>query len=93
MARLELENLVGSVEPVHNFVDEFSKEPEVFLSDNKKDPFQQTNLAGNPDYAEVQERLESLVQEHMDRTGDKFLKGTDYKQFYDKENVRIKALG
>jgi arylsulfatase A-like enzyme len=72
--------------------DDFSKEPEIFLTDNEKDPYQRNNLAGKPEYREIQEHLESLVQAHMDRTGDKFLKGTEYKQFYDEENRRIKPL-
>jgi len=72
--------------------DDYSKEPELFLTDNINDPYQQTNLAGISEYKEIQKHLESLVKAHLDRTKDKFLKGTEYRQFYDGEYRRIKPL-
>ena len=71
---------------------DYSREPEIFLSDNQEDLYQQTNLAGAPEYKDIQDQLEARVQAHLDRMGDKFLKGTEYKQFYDEENRRIKPL-
>jgi arylsulfatase A-like enzyme len=48
------------------------------LFDNEKDPYQMTNLVGKPEAAEVQARLETLLQRELKRTGDEFLPGEEY---------------
>ena len=45
--------------------------------DNKMDPFQQSNLIGNPAYSELQKKLESQLQDLLTRTCDTFLSGPE----------------
>ncbi|QHT72022.1 sulfatase [Rhodocytophaga rosea] len=48
------------------------------LFDNGKDPFQLTNLAGNPDYADTQNKLEKLLQATLKQRKDEFKPGMEY---------------
>lgn len=48
----------------------FGKRPAEELYDCKNDPEQLVNLAGDPDYSEVQEKMSSLLLEQLELTGD-----------------------
>ena len=48
------------------------------LYDNAEDPYQMNNLIGGPEYAELQEQLESQLQGRLDDVGDAFLDGRTY---------------
>ena len=48
------------------------------LYDNKEDPYQMKNLAGNPEYRDLTEKLDRELQKILDRLGDKFLRGEEY---------------
>lgn len=43
------------------------------LYDNKKDPYQQTNVCNAPDVASIQRHLDGLVARKLRETGDRFL--------------------
>ena len=47
------------------------------LYDNQKDPYQQTNLIGNPNYSRLQEELDQQLQELLKQTGDAFRPGPE----------------
>lgn len=47
------------------------------LYDNQEDPFQQTNLIGNPDYSRLQEQLDQQLQTLLTQTGDAFRPGPE----------------
>lgn len=48
------------------------------LFDNEKDPYQMTNLIGNPEYSELQTELEKSLSERLKENGDEFLPGMEY---------------
>lgn len=48
------------------------------LYDDEKDPYQMNNLIGDPEYAELQEQLESQLQRRLEEVGDEFLEGRRY---------------
>lgn len=48
------------------------------LYDNENDPYQMSNLAGSPEYADIQMALESLLQNRLSELGDGFLDGRIY---------------
>ena len=48
------------------------------LFDNDKDPFQLQNLVGQAGSAELQARLDTLLQSKLKAGGDQFLPGGDY---------------
>ncbi len=48
----------------------FAKRPQEELYDMINDPFQLVNLAGDPDYADVQERLKNQLFELLRKSGD-----------------------
>lgn len=45
---------------------------DIWLFDREKDPYEMTNLAGNPDYAEIQQQLEHRLKQWMEQTDDPF---------------------
>ena len=47
------------------------------LYDNEEDPFQLTNLAGNPEHAQLLERLDSLTMDWFQRTRDDWSERSD----------------
>ncbi|CAN5920058.1 hypothetical protein BH24BAC1_BH24BAC1_15920 [soil metagenome] len=48
------------------------------LYDNEQDPFQDHNLVGNPQFAQVQARLEAMLQQKLKDTNDSFLPADEY---------------
>jgi arylsulfatase A-like enzyme len=48
------------------------------LFDDKKDPFQQNNLVGDPDFAGLQENMEKLLEEELQRINDDFRPAESY---------------
>nr|WKN38991.1 sulfatase [Tunicatimonas sp. TK19036] len=48
------------------------------LFDNKADPYQLTNLVGNPDYAGLQNQFDQLLTEKLAEQNDEFLPGMEY---------------
>ncbi len=48
------------------------------LYDNERDPYQMTNLIGEPEHAETQRALESLLQGRLAELGDEFFDGQVY---------------
>lgn len=48
------------------------------LFDNLKDPFQQTNLTGNPAYKQTQQKLEKMLAETLKQRKDEFRPGMEY---------------
>lgn len=48
------------------------------LYDNQNDPYQQTNLAKNPEYAELQTQLDKKLMAKLKEHGDQFKSGWDY---------------
>ncbi len=48
------------------------------LYDNQADPYQQTNLVGNPDCADLQKTLDAQLDKMLAARNDKFLPGGDY---------------
>ncbi len=48
------------------------------LFDNQKDPYQQTNLAGRPESALLQEKLDRLLMQKLQMRGDVFLTAEEY---------------
>ena len=48
------------------------------LYDNETDPYQMSNLAGRPEYADLQTRLDSRLQQRLHGHGDRFLDGWTY---------------
>ena len=48
------------------------------LYDNEADPYQLENLCGRPEHAALQRRLETLLTEKLEETGDGFLPGQEY---------------
>jgi N-sulfoglucosamine sulfohydrolase len=56
----------------------FGKRPEEELYDCRKDPWQVTNLADDPVYAEIKQKLAAQLIENLKRTGDpRILEGGD----------------
>ena len=47
------------------------------LYDNQKDPYQESNLVGNPAFSQLQEKLDRQLQKLLNETGDKFLSGPE----------------
>lgn len=68
--------------------DDFARTAEIHLHDNLNDPLQTRDLAEDPAYADVRARCEAIVQRYMERTGDEFLPGPRYREWYD-ENWRL----
>ena len=60
------------------------------LFDNRKDPQQLRNLAGQPRFQKVQERLDALLREQLRQTRDEFRPGGDYLR---QRNYRVDATG
>lgn len=58
-----------------------AKRPEFELFDIKKDPFNLNNLAGNPDYAEVEEELKQALTAELKKSGDPRITGPDTEVF------------
>jgi len=60
------------------------------LYDNEKDPYQQKNLAGQSDFAQLQASLEKVLQDKLEKTKDDFLPADDYMTkwgyFYDMQD-------
>jgi len=48
------------------------------LYDNKADPYQMNNLIGKPGHAQLQTRMEALLQSRLDKMRDEFLEGSVY---------------
>jgi arylsulfatase A-like enzyme len=48
------------------------------LYDNQADPYQQTNLVGKPDHADLQKTLDARLNQMLAARKDKFLPGWDY---------------
>jgi arylsulfatase A-like enzyme len=48
------------------------------LYDNESDPYQLSNLVDNPQYGELQRRLDGLLLRMLDERGDEFLPGEQY---------------
>ena len=48
------------------------------LYDNREDPYQMNNLADKPEYADLQKRLDAMLEKKLAATGDKFLPGPKY---------------
>ena len=48
------------------------------LFDNETDPYQMSNLVGDPEHADIQMALESLLQNRLSELGDEFLDGQAY---------------
>lgn len=59
----------------------FRHPPAIELYDLKTDPYEWTNLAGQPEYAEVQKRLESALREFRTETLDPFLDPENVESF------------
>jgi len=60
------------------------------LFDMDKDPLQMTNLIDNPEYDELQEKLESSLQQELEKVGDEFKP----RQYYiDKWNYKLNEHG
>ncbi len=57
----------------------FDKRPEVELYDQKKDPFQMNNVAGEEEYADIQANLAKRLEEYLIETGDPRKTGGDMK--------------
>jgi uncharacterized sulfatase len=58
-----------------------AKRPEFELFDIKKDSFNLNNLAGNPDYAEVEEELKQALTAELKKSGDPRIIGPDTEVF------------
>lgn len=52
------------------------------LFDNQTDPYQQTNLANQPEQAALQAKLEAMLNRKLKENGNEFLPATDYIQQY-----------
>jgi hypothetical protein len=48
------------------------------LYDNQADPYQQTNLCGSPEIAQLQAHLDELLSAMLAEHGDAFLPGVEY---------------
>jgi len=48
------------------------------LYDNDEDPYQLNNLAGRAEHASLQARLDALLNERLEATGDEFRPGAEY---------------
>lgn len=48
------------------------------LFDDGSDPYQMDNLVGNPQYADLQARLDGILEDHLKATHDEFLPGSVY---------------
>jgi arylsulfatase A-like enzyme len=48
------------------------------LYDNESDPYQLTNLVGNPAVAALQAELDTLLEQRLSERGDRFLPGMEY---------------
>jgi len=60
------------------------------LYDNRTDPHQLKNLAGKPEYADLQKRLDRMLGDKLKKTGDEFLPGTKYIQ---ERGYKVSARG
>jgi arylsulfatase A-like enzyme len=72
--------------------DTYSHAPELFLSDNEKDPLQMKNVYEEPEYKAVVDEMEALLQDHLDASGDLFLPGPDYRKYYDDEGRLLRPI-
>jgi arylsulfatase A-like enzyme len=64
------------------------------LYDNDQDPYQLSNLIGQPEYAELQARLDAQMLAHMQQIGDEFLPREAYYEKFDIEfDHRGKVIG
>ena len=65
------------------------------LYDNQTDPYQMNNLAGNPEFKELQDQMEKLLQKKLAERKDEFLPANDYmtrwNYLYDR-NDSIRAI-
>ena len=50
------------------------------LFNNEVDPYQMDNLVNRPEHADLQVRMESLLGQKLEQTGDSFSDGMDYIQ-------------
>ena len=50
----------------------------LILFQNLQDPFQQNNLAANPDYQSVVDNMEQKLQFWLNKVGDRFLTGEEH---------------
>jgi arylsulfatase A-like enzyme len=48
------------------------------LYDNKSDPYQLKNLCNEPDYAQIQQKLDRILSRKLRETSDQFLPGPEY---------------
>jgi N-sulfoglucosamine sulfohydrolase len=86
--------------PIRAVYDRVENPPEVELFDLEKDPLEMTNLAENPEYREIRERLMADLERWREETGDPLLnpaflaaqekKGSDYKARHDNRAKRAK---
>ncbi len=53
------------------------------LYDNQNDPFQLTNLVNQPDFTDLQKRLDGLLDGKLQAANDRFLPGDKYMQRWD----------
>jgi len=53
------------------------------LYDNQNDPYQLENLCNNPEYAQIQQKLEKILSRKLKETNDKFLPGPEYMAMWD----------
>ena len=53
------------------------------LYDNQTDPYQLENLCNNPEYAQIQQKLEKMLSRKLKETNDKFLPGPEYMAMWD----------
>ena len=65
--------------------------PEWALYDRESDPNELSNLVGNPEYAEVQERLQGALEAWLSRWGDEDPVATE--TGFVKPNNKAKAKG
>ncbi len=62
-------------EYAHQFSDQWSPLPPVELYDLVNDPLERNNLADDPEYAAIQEKLHNQLFAWLEKTDDKILKG------------------
>jgi N-sulfoglucosamine sulfohydrolase len=67
--------------PVRQAFDTFADPPEYELYDLQMDPFEFQNVAGNPEYKEIQKRLMRALIEYRNQTNDPFRDSAFLKEF------------
>ena len=50
----------------------------IMLFDDREDPYQMNNLAGNPEFKEIQKELEQLLRQELKEIGDEDFRDRDY---------------